>query len=72
MMKLGTQMGFYGCIGMSEEEAYKTIAELGFSSVDYPLMAGYTSALWQLSDEELKKLHASAEALKAVIKNVTF
>ena len=43
------------------------------SSLSLVDRTGVRSILTQkLSDEELKKLHASAEALKAVIKNVTF
>ena len=49
------------------------IKDVCLSSLSLVDRTGVRSILTQkLSDEELKKLHASAEALKAVIKNVTF
>ena len=54
MIKLGTQTGFSGGLGMSRAEVYKIMSEAGFQSVDYPLMNGYKQPIWQLSDEELK------------------
>ena len=53
-MKIGSQTGFCGGLGMSSAEVYRTMADFGITSVDYPLMSGYRSELWQLSDAELK------------------
>ena len=54
MIKLGTQSGFASNIGITADEMYKIMSEVGFHSVDYSLMSGYQSELWQLSDDELK------------------
>ena len=54
MIKLGTQTGFAGGLGLGREEVYRSMAAAGFQSVDYPLMNWYTNAMWQLSDDELK------------------
>lgn len=49
------------------------ISDVCLSSLSLVDGTGVRSIITQnLTDEELKKLHASAEALKAVIKNVTF
>jgi sugar phosphate isomerase/epimerase len=55
MIKLGSQVGFCGGLGLSEAEMYKAMSDVGFQSVDYSLMNGYTSDLWKWSDEDLKK-----------------
>jgi len=55
MIRLGTQSGFCGGLGMTAAEVYKTMSEAGFVSVDYSLMSGYTAEIWKLSDAELKE-----------------
>ena len=54
MIKLGTQIGFCWGVDLSEAEIYKAMSDVGFSSVDYNLMAGYRSPIWQMTDDELK------------------
>jgi len=54
MIRLGTQSGFCGGLGLSEAEVYKAMSDVGFVSVDYSLMAGYTANIWKMTDEELK------------------
>ncbi|MBQ9543696.1 MAG: sugar phosphate isomerase/epimerase [Clostridia bacterium] len=54
-MILGSQIGFCGPLGASGAEVYRALNDVGIKSVDYSLMDGYRSALWQLTDAELKE-----------------
>ncbi|MBQ9543695.1 MAG: sugar phosphate isomerase/epimerase [Clostridia bacterium] len=53
-MRIGSQTGYAGGLGMTSAEVYRTMSDYGITSVDYSLMNGYQSDLWKLSDSELK------------------
>ena len=55
MIKLGTKCDFMDDTGITDDEKYGILAQMGFHSVDYSFQFDYRNPLFQLSDEELKK-----------------
>ena len=62
-MRIGTVKGVLIELGLSDNEVYQTLHDVGFDSIDYSLMMNHKHPIWELSDEELRETMESQKEL---------